>query len=325
MEEEKTPRKLKIDRTDLRSRREQKEEQAGLGPFMRALKAVHSATNPASLAPEDLERQRRGQELLGRLITPAIGIEREELVIDGMSAAWTRPEMGHDRRHAILYCHGGGYTSGNLGYARILSAKLAHVTGYEVLSFDYRLAPEHPYPAAVEDAMRAWDHLMHMGYGARDVIVAGDSAGGNLALCLTLRLKEQARMLPRALILMSPWTDMTSSGKSYTENVDMDPMITNDYIQAVRTAYAGEGADYASPMLSPLFADLKGFPPVFVQVGSHEILLSDSVRLRDRLVMAGVPCRLEVWNEMWHVFQMFPMKKATEAMESIGRFLLEQF
>lgn len=325
MEEEKKPRTLKIDPADLRSRRERKEEQVGLGPFMRALKAVHSATNPASLDPEDLERQRKGQELLGRLITPAIGIEREELTIDGMTAAWTRPEIGHDRRHAILYCHGGGYTSGNLGYARILSAKLAHVTGYEVLSFNYRLAPEHPYPAAIEDAARAWDHLMHLGYGARDVIVAGDSAGGNLALCLTLRLKEQRRMLPRALILMSPWTDMTSSGKSYAENVEIDPMITNDYIQAVRTAYAGEAADFSDPMLSPLFADLKGFPPVFIQAGSHEILLSDSVRLRDRLVMAGVPCRLEVWNEMWHVFQMFPMKKAAEAMESIGRFLLEQF
>lgn len=322
--EEKDLRRLKLERVGLRRHRGG-DEHAKLGPFMKALKAVYSAANPGSLEAEDLERQRRGQELFGRLITPAIGMNREELTIDGMNAAWVRPEFGHDRRHAILYCHGGGYTSGNLGYARVLSSKLAHVTGYEVLSFDYRLAPEHPYPASIEDAVRAWDHLMHLGYGARDVIVAGDSAGGNLALCLTLTLRSQRRMLPRALILMSPWTDMTSSGKSYRENVDIDPIITMDYIRAVRAAYAGDGADYADPMFSPLFADLKGFPPVFIQVGSHEILLSDSVRLRDRLVMAGIPCRLEVWNQMWHVFQMFPIKKAGEAMESIGRFLLEQF
>lgn len=317
--------KLKIGRAALRTRKDRKEEQARLGPMMRALKAVHAATNPDSMEPEDLELQRKGQELLGRLISPMLGIEWAPMKIGEMPAAWTCPERGHDRKHAILYCHGGGYTSGNLGYSRVLSSKLAWVTGYEVLSFEYRLAPEHPYPAAMEDALRAWDYLMHQGYGARDVIVAGDSAGGNLALCLALRLKEQGRMLPKALILMSPWTDMTSSGKSYQENTDIDPMITTNYIQAVRTAYAGEGADLSDPRFSPLFGNFTGFPPVLIQAGSHEILLSDSVRLRDRLVMAGVPCRLEVWTGLWHVFQMFPIKRAAEAMDSIGRFLLELF
>ena len=222
----------------------------------------------------------------------------------------------------MLYCHGGGYTSGNLGYSRILASKLANVTGWQVLSFEYRLAPEHPYPAAVEDAMKAWDHLMYQGYGARDVVVAGDSAGGNLALVLTHLLKTAGRRLPRALILLSPWTDMTASGKSYQERADLDPVLTVNYIHAVRDAYA-RGRDWSDPCLSPLFADLAGFPPTLIQAGSHEILLSDSVRLRDRLVQAAVPCRLEVWTELWHVFQMFPMRKATEAMESIGRFLLE--
>ena len=127
---EKKERKLKIDRAALKARqREKKTEQAQLGPLMRALKAVHSATNPASLEPEDLERQRKGQELLGRLITPMIGIAWETLMIGGIPAAWTKPERGHDRKHAILYCPGGGYTSGNLGYARILSSTLADVTG----------------------------------------------------------------------------------------------------------------------------------------------------------------------------------------------------
>ena len=297
-------------------------EQKRTSAVMGALKAIHSATSPDSMDPEDLDRQRKGQELLGRLVAPMLGMSWEPFDLQGMPAAWVRPERGHDRRHVILYCHGGGYTSGNLGYARILAAKLAGVTGYEVLAFEYRLAPEHTYPAPLEDAMKAWDHLMHLGYGARDVVVAGDSAGGNLALVLTMLLREAGRLLPRRLVLLSPWTDMTASGKSYQERRDDDPMLTMDYIQAVRGVYA-PGQDLSSPKLSPLFGDLRRFPPVLIQAGTNEILLSDSVRLRDRLVQAGTPCRLEVWPDMWHVFQMFPIKKAAQAMEHIGRFLLE--
>ena len=299
-------------------------EERRLAPMMKALKAIHTATSPESMDPEDLERQRKGQEVLGRLAAPMAGMSWEPFDLSGMKAAWVRPSRGHDRRHAILYCHGGGYTSGNLGYSRPIASKLANVTGYEVLAFEYRLAPEHPYPAAVEDAVKAWDHLMYLGYGARDVIVAGDSAGGNLALVLTHRLKAMGRRLPASLILMSPWTDMTASGRSYRERADLDPSLTKAYIQAVTAAYA-KGQDLTSPYLSPLFGDFKGFPPVLIQAGTNEILLSDSVRLRDRLVASGIPCRLEVWKDMWHVFQMFPIKKANEAMESIGRFLLEQF
>lgn len=310
----------KPSRTRSESRRA---EQRRLAPMMKALKAIHTATSPESMAPEDLERQRKGQEVLGRLAAPMAGMSWEPFSLSGMNAAWVRPNRGHDRRHAILYCHGGGYTSGNLGYSRPIASKLAAVTGYEVLSFEYRLAPEHPYPAAVEDAIRAWNHLMYLGYGARDIVVAGDSAGGNLALVLTHRLKAMGRRLPAALILMSPWTDMTASGRSYQERAELDPSLTLEYIQAVRGAYA-HGEDWTSPYLSPLFGDFSGFPPVLIQAGTHEILLSDSVRLRDRLVAAGIPCRLEVWNGMWHVFQMFPIKRSNEAMESIGRFLLEQ-
>ena len=297
-------------------------EQKRTSAVMGALKAIHSATSPDSMDPEDLDRQRKGQELLGRLVAPMLGMSWEPFDLQGMPAAWVRPERGHDRRHVILYCHGGGYTSGNLGYARILAAKLAGVTGYEVLAFEYRLAPEHTYPAPLEDAMKAWDYLMHLGYGARDVVVAGDSAGGNLALVLTMLLREAGRLLPRRLVLLSPWTDMTASGKSYQEHRDDDPMLTMDYIRAVRGVYA-PGQDLSSPKLSPLFGDLRRSPPVLIQAGTNEILLSDSVRLRDRLVQAGTPCRLEVWPDMWHVFQMFPIKKAAQAMEHIGRFLLE--
>ena len=297
-------------------------EQKRTSAVMGALKAIHSATTPDTMDRGDLEPQRKGQELLGRLVAPMLGMSWEPFDLRGMPAAWVRPERGHDKRHVILYCHGGGYTSGNLGYARILAAKLAGVTGYEVLAFEYRLAPEYTYPAPLEDAMKAWDYLMHLGYGARDVVVAGDSAGGNLALVLAMLLRDAGRLLPRRLVLLSPWTDMTASGRSYQEHRDDDPMLTMDYIRAVRGVYA-PGQDLSAPLLSPLFGDLRRLPPVLIQAGTNEILLSDSVRLRDRLVQAGTPCRLEVWPDMWHVFQMFPMKKAAQAMNHIGQFLLE--
>lgn len=315
--------RLKLKRAQRRTPEQKRSDEARrVQPLMKALKAAHSALNADSLAPEDLAVQRRSMELLGQLAAPKLGMSWEPFDLSGTPAAWVRPERGHDRRHVVLYCHGGGYTCGNLGYSRALASKLAHTTGYEVLSFEYRLAPEHPYPAALEDALKAWDSLMYQGYGAKDVLVAGDSAGGNLALALTLALKNAGRLLPRALLLMSPWTDMTASGRSYTERAELDPTITLDYIKAVRGAYAA-GHDLADPMLSPLFGDLRGFPPVLIQAGDHEMLLSDSIRLRDRLVAAGVPCRLEVWKEMWHVFQIYPIRTAGEAMESLGRFLLE--
>ena len=297
-------------------------ENPRMDPLMRALKALHSAGSPDAMTPEELEHQRRNQELLGRLTAPMAGMDYEEFSIGTMPAAWTRLKAPHGNRRVILYCHGGGYTSGNLGYSRVLSSKLAHVTGYDVLSFEYRLAPEHPYPAAVEDALRAWDYLMYLGYGAENVTAAGDSAGGNLALVLCTRLKAAGRRLPRALLLMSPWTDMTMSGASYRERAESDPMLTAEYIEAVRSAYAG-GQDYRSPELSPLLGDLRGFPPALIQVGDHEILYSDSAALQEALHRAQVPCRLEVSEGMWHVFQMFPVKKAAAAMESAARFLLE--
>ena len=296
-------------------------EEKRLARMMKALKAIHSASSAESMEPADLARQRAAQDILGRLATPMVGMRWEPFELEGMRAAWVRPEWGHDPNQIILYCHGGGYTSGNLGYSRPLASKLSHVSGRETLCFEYRLAPEHPYPAAVEDAVRVWDHLMRQGYGARDITVAGDSAGGNLALVLLHRLKAEGRRLPHRLVLMSPWTDMAAGGASYTQRAELDPTITMEYIRAVRTAYAG-GADWSDPMLSPLFGDFEGFPPTLIQVGSNELLYSDSEQLMERMRSAGVLCRMEEWTEMWHVFQMMPIKKAAEAMEHIGQFLL---
>ena len=288
--------------------------------ILAALRKVHNIASPASTAPEDLKRQRVGQETLGRLLTPPIGFSWEPFEIEGIPAAWVRPEGGHDRSKMILYCHGGGYTSGTLGYARLLASRMALATGYEVLAFQYRLAPEHPYPEALEDARLVWEYLMFLGWGAREIILAGDSAGGNLALELALDLRDADRMLPWRLVLFSPWTDMTASGESYEACRDRDPLLTREYIEAVRDAYA-PGADWAQAAYSPLFADLRGLPPTLIQVGGREILRDDSTRLHQNLQAAGVPAVLQTWPEMWHVFQMFPLKAAGEAMDQMARYL----
>lgn len=314
----------------LRALRPQRSQDADrLDPMMRALKAIHSATRPDSTAPEDLERQRAGQELLGRLVSPPLGLRYAAMPLEGpggpIPAEWAVPEAAHQTRQVILYCHGGGYTCGQLGYARVLASKLAMTCGWEVLSFEYRLAPEHPYPAAIEDALAAWDKLMYLGYGAADVVLAGDSAGGNLALELALQLKSQGRQLPRALVLMSPWTDMTASGRSYRERADKDPLLTMAYISGVRAAYTGPDADWSQPCYSPLWADLAGMPPMLIQVGTHEILRSDAELLYKKLIRQGCFAVLEVYEDCWHVFQQMPIKKAAQAMESIGRFLERRF
>lgn len=288
--------------------------------ILTALRKVHNIASPASTAPEDLKRQRLGQEALGRLLTPPIGFSWEPFEVDGIPAAWVRPEGGHDRSKMILYCHGGGYTSGTLGYARLLASRMALATGYEVLAFQYRLAPEHTYPEALEDARLIWEYLMFLGWGAREIILAGDSAGGNLALELALDLRNTERMLPSRLILFSPWTDMTATADSYTECADKDPLLTREYIEAVREAYA-PGADWNEACYSPLFADLRGLPPTLIQVGGREILRDDSTRLYQKLQEAQVPAVLQTWPDMWHVFQMFPLKAAGEAMEQMAQFL----
>ena len=297
--------------------------EARLDPAMRLLKALHSAGTPEEMNTRELEKQRHNQEVLGNLTAPMTGMVWETFDIDGIPSAWMRLERPHKKVRAVMYCHGGGYTSGNLGYSKVLSSKLTQRTGFDVLSFEYRLAPEHIYPAALEDAVKVWNHLMLLGYGARDIVLAGDSAGGNLALALCQHLKKEGRMLPGAMLLMSPWTDMSASGESYAERKEFDPMLTKEYIHAAAAAYAGDiPAD--SPLVSPLFGDFEGFPPTLIQVGSHEILYSDSERLRDRMREAGADCRMEVWEDMWHVFQMFPVKKASYAMDSMAHFLLEE-
>ena len=270
----------------------------------------------------DIEKHRQSQDHVGALLGNSKDILMRDVAIGEMAGEWVSVDRAHMKKYVILYCHGGGYSTGSHIYARTLTTKLAASTSMDVLSFDYRLAPEHPYPAAAEDAMKAWDYLMLLGYGARDVIVAGDSAGGNLALSLVLKLKEQKRLLPRGLVLMSPWTDLTASGVSYVEKAELDPVLNAAYLDRMILNYA-QGCELADPMISPLFGDFSGFPPIYIQVGDNEILLSDSQVLHQKLVEANVSVKLDVFKGMWHVFQMSPLKTAYEAMEKNAEFIFD--
>ncbi len=284
--------------------------------LLKTIKRMHSL-----IENQEVEKQRESQENLGELLKKR-DLKYESFEIDEISAEWVSVDRAHMKKYVILYCHGGGYMTGSYRYARSITNKLASSTSMDVLSFDYRLAPENPYPAALEDALKVWDYLMYLGYGARDVIIAGDSAGGNLALVLALKLKEQGRLLPRGLLLLSPWTDLTCSGKSHTTKVKVDPILSPVYLQEAIQAYIGE-EDLENPFISPVFADFTGFPQTYIQVGTNEILLSDSRKLDKQMLKCRVPVRLEEYEGMWHVFQMSPFKTAYEAMDAAAEFVFD--
>lgn len=285
--------------------------------LMQLIKRVHGIVdNP------DIEKHRQSQDHIGAILSNTRDIQYREIDIDGMYGEWVSLNRAHMKKYVILHCHGGGYSTGSSLYARTLTSKLALSTSMDVFCFDYRLAPEHPCPAALEDAMKAWNYLMLLGYGARDIILTGDSAGGNLALALALRLKGEGRLLPRGILLMSPWTDLTSSGESFVSKAEVDPVLDREYIDRMIEAYA-EGQDLKNPLVSPLFGDFTGFPPTYIQVGENEILLSDSTRLHQALADANVPVKMDIYPGMWHVFQMSPVKAARDAMDKNAEFIYD--
>ncbi len=285
--------------------------------LMATIKKMHSVVENV-----DLNKQRHSQDNFGALFGTHPAIEFEQVKIDKLDAEWTRHRHPGSTRRMILYCHGGGYVTGSCRYARSVTAKLAVATGLPVIAFNYRLAPEHPYPAAIEDAKLIWDYFMQQGVGAEDVIVIGDSAGGNLALELVLALREQKRRLPKALVLFSPWTDMTSSGASHREKAEIDPVLEKNYMEKMIGCYA-RGMELEDIGLSPLFADFTGFPPIYIQVGENEILLDDSKRLYEKLLTDKVLVRLEEYEGMWHVFQMAPFKRSFDAIRDAADFIYE--
>jgi acetyl esterase/lipase len=242
----------------------------------------------------------------------------------GVSAEWVSV-AGASGDAVLLYLHGGGYCIGSINTHRGMAARLAQACRARALNLDYRLAPEHPHPAAVDDAVAAYRWLLDRGVAPAQIVLGGDSAGGGLVMATLLALRDAGHPLPVAGFCLSPWVDLECSGETMTTKADVDPMVGKDGLTEMAAAYAGDH-ELRHPLVSPLHADLSGLPPLLIQVGTAETLLDDAVRLADRARNAGMDVRLEAWDDLVHVFQAFaPMvPEAVEAIDGIGRFVRER-
>lgn len=224
----------------------------------------------------------------------------------------------------FLYFHGGGYFFGSPRSHRAVTWRLSRTCRAKVLALDYRQPPDWHYPAPLEDAVHAYRDLLEHGYKPENIILGGDSAGGNLTLVTLLRIRELGLPMPAAGVLISPWGDLTCAGESIRNNEAVEPLIPVNALRFISASYSGR-EDPADPLISPVFADLAGLPPLFIQVGSTEVLRSDAERLAERAREAGVPCQLQVWENMMHVFQALAgwVPEASLAVREIGAFAEE--
>lgn len=264
----------------------------------------------------DLAQQRAAMVAMTESMPLPEGTQCSEAQADGVPVLWvTAP--GADPERVLLYLHGGGYVLGSARTHRSLAGRISAASGARVLLVDYRLAPEHPFPAAVDDALTAWRWLLGQGVAPARTAIGGDSAGGGLTVALLQRIRDTGAPLPAAAVCLSPWTDLEGTGD--TLDVD-DPMVTPDGLREMGRLYAGEQT--ADPLASPLHADCAGLPPLLVQVGTREVLLDDARRLATRARAAGVEVTLEEEEGLVHVWQAFPgVPESEAAVERIGRWL----
>jgi epsilon-lactone hydrolase len=248
-------------------------------------------------------------------------VGREPLTIGSIPAEWIRP-AGAAPDAALLYLHGGGYVIGSISTHRSMIAAIGAAAGLPALAIDYRLAPECPFPAAVEDATASYRWLLDQGIAPGRIAIGGDSAGGGLTIATLVAIRDAGLPMPAAGVCLSPWVDMEAIGDSMTGRATRDPMLDRDRVGFFSRAYLGK-ADCRSPLAAPLYADLKGLPPLLIQVGEAEVLYDDSVRITERARAAGVDVTLEAWPDMIHVWQFFaPMlPEGRQAIDDIGAFL----
>ena len=275
----------------------------------------------ASHAAPTLEERRADFAPGGRTHPMPDDVVVADVTADGVPAHWVAAP-GADAGRVLLFLHGGGYELGSLHSDGDLAARLGRASGMRVLFPEYRLAPEHPFPAAIDDVLAAWRWLRtDQELSASSLAVAGDSAGGGLAVALLVATRDAGEALPAAAVLMSPTVDLTSSGASMTERADQDPISTPAMLRQFASDYLA-GADPKNPLASPLFASLSGLPPLLVQVGTADVLLSDSERLAAAAAGAGVDVTLEIGEGLPHVYPlMLGTPEAAEATEQIGKFL----
>ncbi len=240
--------------------------------------------------------------------------------IKEIEAEWIKPLLGPTKK-VILYFHGGGYGLGSINTHRSMMAQIAIKADIRVLAINYRLAPEHPFPAALEDTMATYKWLLETGYKPKNIILSGDSAGGGLALSTLLKIRDEGMENPAAAIVLSPWTDLCATGKSIKQKALNDPIIKKTDITAWSNRYAVD-TPLDHPYISPLYADLSGLPPILIQTGQEEILLDDSTRFAQKARKSGVDVTLQVYEGMihvWHILWQF-LPKSREAIAGIGKF-----
>ncbi len=290
----------------------------------RAIYKLLKRTGSPFDAGASLARQRSTLERQARFTIRPSRVDIQPISIGEMSAEWITPDEAENNR-AVLYLHGGGYTMGSCNTHRSLATRIALASRAPVLLIDYRLAPEYPYPAALEDAKEAYRWLLTQGIESRKIVFAGDSAGGGLALAAAVAIRDENEDLPAGVVCISPWADLSMSGETVSTCEKTDPLISLETSLKHASRYTG-GQDPASPLISPVFADLSGLPALLVQAGEHEILRSDSQRLSENARQVGVSVSLEIWEGMWHVWHMFAglMPEAQRAIDRIGRFIQER-
>ena len=285
--------------------------------------SVRNIQRTLSFEPDWIPRIRKILDTSSKALFVPKGVKVKTLTIGNIPAEWLLPE-GADKDKVILYLHGGGYAVGSIQTHRSLAARIAQLAGMKSLIIDYRLAPEHPFPAALEDAIFAYKWLLSQGYDPGHIVIAGDSAGGGLTMATLLGLREMEIPLPAAAVCLSPWVDLTFGSVSAIQQQSNDPIVRVADVREWGKLYAGEH-DVKHPLISPLFADLKGLPPVLIQASEHEVLTDDARRLARRIRKAGGLVFSQYWPGVLHVWQLFwrVVPEADEATRNIAAFVRE--
>ncbi len=268
-----------------------------------------------------VERMRGAMEKVSERVAP--DVKCDAVSAGGVKAEWIVPPNAASDR-VILYLHGGGYVMGSINTHRAMVARIARASQARALALDYRMGPEHPFPAAVEDATAAYRWLLAQGYKPAKIVISGDSAGGGLTLATVIALRDAGTALPAAAVPISAWADLEGTGASVKTRAVADPMVDKAGLLRMAKMYAGDH-DPKNPLISPIYADYHGLPPMLLQVGDAEILLDDSTRVADRAKAAGVKVELEVWPEMFHVWHVFAkiLPEGQQAIDRIGSYVLE--
>jgi acetyl esterase/lipase len=272
-----------------------------------------------------IDEMRRGMESRTKLAKLPPKTKIEKVSFNGISAEWICTKEAHERR-VILYLHGGGYNVGSPNTHRELAAHISMASGAKILLPDYRLAPEHPFPSALEDATSAYRWLLNTGLTGGDISIAGDSSGGGLSIATSISLRDAGEPSPASIVCISPWTDLEMSGNSIKTHAEIDPMVNLQSLKIMASNYIGDG-DPRSPLISPIHADLKGISPLLIHVGSDEMLLDDSTRIAEKAKSAEVDVTIKIYDQMWHAWHLNVrlMPEAKNAIKELGSFIRKHF